>query len=195
MTFMTTHNWRSPNLMGWEADRSGCQFATKYPKKWAGPTKSANTALLYLPQKMGGLNLPFLTCLFKRLQVSCQSQLLTSPDPCVQHLSEKNLQHEAGLPRKKFWASMFVRDVLALDPSWTRKSLTTVAKRITQEVDGSKRPSELKSLEKRGYDERSHSWWSLHLLQGVQTLPAKQMKFALNAAIDILPTSTSRRRN
>ena len=121
--------------------------ATKYLKKWVGLAKSANTALLYLLQKMGGLNLPSLTSLYKRLQVSHQSQLLTSPDPCVRHLAEKNLQHELGLSRKKFQASMIVRDVLVLDPGRTRKSLSTVAKRITQEVDDRRRQSELKGLE------------------------------------------------
>ena len=142
--------------------------ATKYLKKWAGLVKSANTALLYLPQKMGGLNIPSLTSLYKRLQVSCQSQLLTSPDPCVRHLAEKNLHHELGLSRKKFWASVIVRDVLALDPGRTRKSLSTVAKRITQEVDDSRRQSELKSLENQGHmmRELSHPRWSLHLVQG-----------------------------
>ena len=90
--------------------------ATKYLKKWAGLVKSANTALLYLPQKMRGLHLPSLTSLYKRLQVSRQSQLLTPPNPCVRHLAEKNLQHELGLSRKEFQASVVVRDILVLDP-------------------------------------------------------------------------------
>ena len=41
-----------------------------------------------------------------------------------------------------------MRDVLALNPGQTKTSLTTVPKRITQEVDGSRRQSELKSLKK-----------------------------------------------
>ena len=35
--------------------------ATQFVKKWAGLAKSANTSLLYLPQKMGGLYLPSLS--------------------------------------------------------------------------------------------------------------------------------------
>ena len=50
--------------------------ATKFLKKWAGLARSANTALLYLPCKMGGLNLPALSSLYKRLQASRQCQLL-----------------------------------------------------------------------------------------------------------------------
>jgi len=56
--------------------------ATHYLKKWTDLAKSANTAMLYLPQKMGGLNLPTLISLYKRLQDSWQCQLLTSPDGC-----------------------------------------------------------------------------------------------------------------
>ena len=44
--------------------------ATRYLKKWAGLAKSANTTLLYLPQRMGGLNFLVLTSLYKCLQVS-----------------------------------------------------------------------------------------------------------------------------
>ena len=67
------------------------------------------------------------------------------------YLAEKNLQHELGLSRKKFWASVVMRDVLVFYPGRSSKSLSTVAKWITQEVDGSKRQSELKSLEKQGH--------------------------------------------
>ena len=89
-------------------------LATRYLKKWAGLAKSASTALLYLPQKKGGMNLPSLTSLYKRLQVSHQSQLLMSQDPCVRYLAEKGLQHDST---KKFKASVVVRDALAKDPN------------------------------------------------------------------------------
>ena len=67
------------------------------------------------------------------------------------HLAEKNFQLELGLSRKKFRASVVMRDVLVLYPGRSCKSLSTVAKWITQEVDGSKRQSELKDLEKQGH--------------------------------------------
>ena len=74
-----------------------------------------------------------------------------------------------------------------------------MVKRITQEVDGSKRQSELKSLEKQGHMMRevipdAAYIWS----KTVQTLQTEQMKFALNAAVNMIPTtptSTSGRRN
>ena len=55
-------------------------MVTRYLKRWSG---SAKTALLYLPRAMGGLNLPSLMTLHKRLQVSRQCQLLVSQDSCV----------------------------------------------------------------------------------------------------------------
>ena len=95
------------------------------------------------------------------------------------HLAEKNLQHELGLSRKKFRASVVMRDVLALDPGRTRKSLSTVAKRITQEMDDSRRQSELKSLENQGYMMREVTPDGVYIWsKAVQTLPAEQMKFA-----------------
>ena len=62
--------------------------ATRFVKTWAGLAKSANTALLYLPQRMSGLKLPSLSALYKQLQVSRQCQLLTSADAWVRHLAE-----------------------------------------------------------------------------------------------------------
>ena len=163
-------------------------MATRYLKKWAGLAKSANTALLYLPQKKGGMNLPSLTSLYKRLQVSRQSQLLMSRDPCVRYLAEKGLQHDLTLSRKKFKASVVVRNALAEDPNRNRKSLVSAAKRATQQAEDVRRETELKSLEKQGQMMRIASpdgacLWS----KAVQSLPAEQMRFALNAAVDTLP--------
>ena len=50
--------------------------------------RGQQTAILYLPQMVGGLNLPLISVLYKRLQVARQSQLLTSPDPCSAHGKE-----------------------------------------------------------------------------------------------------------
>ena len=65
-------------------------LSTRYLKRWAGLAKSANTAILYLPQSMGGLNLPPPSTLHMKLQVSRQSQLLTSRDICVRYLADRN---------------------------------------------------------------------------------------------------------
>ena len=44
-------------------------ISTLYLKKWVGLAKPANPSVIYLPQKMGGLNLPLISTLYKRLQV------------------------------------------------------------------------------------------------------------------------------
>ena len=92
-------------------------------KKWAALAKSVNTALLYLPTRLGGVNIPGFTSLYKRLQVSRQSQLLMSPDGGVRLLAERNLQHEHSLTRKIFKPAVAVLDTMAEDPSRSREAL------------------------------------------------------------------------
>ena len=87
-------------------------MTTRYLKRWAGLTKSANTAILYFPHSMGGLNLPLPSILHKTLQLSRQSQLLTSRDSCVYHLAERNLKRELTLTRKSVRPATAVRDIL-----------------------------------------------------------------------------------
>ena len=55
--------------------------ATRYLKKWSGLTRSADPARLYLPKKNGGLDLPAISHLYKKMHVSHACQLITSCDP------------------------------------------------------------------------------------------------------------------
>ena len=55
-------------------------MATHFLKKWAGLAKSANPNILDPPKSDGGLDLPSLSSMYKRLQTSCQFQLPTSAD-------------------------------------------------------------------------------------------------------------------
>ena len=110
--------------------------AVRFVKKWGGLAKSANTALLYLPQRMSGLNLPSLSALYKQLQVSRQCQLLTSADACVRHLAEKHLQNEDRPSRKSFKPVVIVCDTLADYPGRNRKALSLAAKRKVKRQGG-----------------------------------------------------------
>ena len=85
-------------------------------------------AVLYLPRSTGGLNLPLPSILHKKLQVSRQSQLLTSGDSCVRHLAEKGLKRELTLTRKKFRPATIVRDTLVANPDHNCKSLSKAAR-------------------------------------------------------------------
>jgi hypothetical protein len=93
-------------------ERQVDSLVTGYLKRWSGLGKSANTALLYLPRSLGGLNLPSPSTLHKRLQVSRQCQLLTSQDSCVRFLAERGLKNELSLARKQFRPAVEAREAL-----------------------------------------------------------------------------------
>ena len=163
-------------------------LVTGYLKKWLGLARSANTALLYLPRSSGGLNLPSLTTLHKRLQVSRQCQLLTSQDPCVRFLADRCLKRDQNLVRKKFRPAIQAREALANSHGGTRKSLVRVAKGLVSEEVNSTLLDGLQGLERQGQLSRCTSpecapIWS----RAVLALPQELMKFALNAALDVLP--------
>ena len=169
-------------------DRHVDSLVTVYLKRWSGLGKSANTALLYLPRSLGGLNLPSLSTLHKRLQVSRQCQLLTSRDSCVRFLADRGLKCELSLARKKFRPATEARDAMKISPGGSRKSLVKTAKAaVTEEVNSSHLDC-LQNLERQGQLSRCTSpscapIWS----RVVQALPEEQLKFAINAAVDVLP--------
>ena len=163
-------------------------ITTRYLKHWAGLSKSANTAILYLPRSMGGLNLPLLSTLHKKLQVSRQCQLMTSRDGCVRFLADRTLRSEVRLSRKKFRPAAAARDILAASPGGSRKALVRAAKTIVAEDTNISLLEHMQSLERQGHMSRCTDlkvapvWASV-----VQSLPEEQMKFSLNAAVDVLP--------
>ena len=116
-------------------------LATAYLKRWFGLGKSANTALLYLPHTLGGLNLPLLSTIHKRLQVSRQCQLLTSQDSCVRFLADcsLSLKRELSLVRKKFRPATEAREALTMSPGGSTKSLVNLAKAVVTEAVNSTR--------------------------------------------------------
>ena len=162
--------------------------ATSYLKKWSGLARPANTAILYLPQKMGGLNLPLLSTLHKKLQVSRQSQLLSSQDPCVRHMAEKALQNDVSLTRCKFKASKVVRNTMQADPNFTRKSLSGASKRLVCEDDQEQLFNDLMQLEKQGQMSRCTTPDGARVWgKALENVADEHLKFALNSAVDTLP--------
>ena len=169
-------------------ERQVDSLVTGYLKKWSGLGKSANTALLYLPQSLGGLNLPSPSTLYKRLQISRQCQLLTSQDSCMRFLADRGLKNELSLSRKKFRPALEAREALKVSPGCSRKALTKSAKVLVSEEVNSSRLDNLQSLGRQGQLSRCTSpscapIWS----RAVLALTADQLKFAINAAVDVLP--------
>ena len=164
-------------------------LASQFLKKCSGLARPANTTLLHLPGKDGGLNLPLLPSLHKRLQVSRQSQLLTSRDPCVRHMAEKAHTAEGPVPlQKKFRASKEVREVMSLDPDLFGKRLAKVAKQLVREQVDNQKLSTLQQLEKQGHMSRcSPSDGANVWAKALDAVPDEHLKCALNSTVDTLP--------
>jgi len=162
--------------------------ATSFLKKWAGLTRSANVHILYLPQRNGGLNLPSLTSIYKRLQVSKACQLLTSADPTVRRIAEKNLLSELSAKRRKFLPAVVVQQVMQTDPDRSRPALVAAAKGFIRAEENDIRCEQLHNLPKQGRmlgpaPLDSAGTWSI----AIQSLPQNLLKFVLNACLDTLP--------
>ena len=160
-------------------------LATRYLKKWAGLCKSGNTTLIYLSNAMGGLNLPCLSTLHKKLQVSRQCQLLMSRDGCVRFLADRNLKQELGVVRKKFRPATLARDIIATNPAGSRRALSRAAKLVVKEDEDSSTLESMQSLEQQSKctDPKCAPVWA----GVVRELLDEILKFSLNAAVDSLP--------
>lgn len=167
-------------------------LATQFLKRWAGLARSANPSLLFLQTKKGGLGLPTLTNLYKRLQVTRQAQLLTSRDPCVRHIAERHLQNEVQGKRRKFQPAVLVQQVWVEDPGRSGRSLAAAAKRVVSQEEEDGMTGHLHSLPRQGdmprrFADRIASLWS----RSISQLPQEPMKFAMNATLEFLPTNSN----
>ena len=167
-------------------------IATRFIKRWAGLTKSANTALLFLSRSEGGLQIPSITGVYQRLQVSRYAQLITSSDSCVRSIVESKLRKEDAAHRMKFRPVVEVRNSLCEDPSMNRKQIVKRVKaKVTEQVNNTEK-NRLTSLPQQGQMSRAANGenakiWS----QAVTSLPDRIMKFAINASLDSLPTNAN----
>ena len=162
--------------------------ATRFLKCWSGLARSANSSLLFLSGRNGGLNLPLPSTMHKKLQVSRLSLLLTSPDPCVRLMAENSSRKGLTTSRPKFKASREVREVMIQNPDFTRKSLNKAAKLLVSEDDEDQHLTSLQRLEKQGHMSRCSSpdgmkFWA----KAMEGLKDEHQKFVLNSAVDTLP--------
>ena len=129
-----------------------------------------------------------MSSLYKRLQVSHQTQLLTSSDPCVRRVAEDGLRAEESSKRVKFCPAVVVRDVMQEDPSRSRKALTAAVKtRVTKE-ETTARVSVVHNLPRQGHMVRSSRDGAAEVwAQALSLLLEGEWKFVLNAAHNTLP--------
>ncbi len=125
-------------------------LATRYLKKWAGLARSANTVILFLPAKKGGLGLPSITNLYRKQHLSKQTQLLTSHDTSVRHIAEQHLQRETQMQRQKFRPAVMVDQVRSEKPDRSRQALTTAVKAAAAEKEEHELLEHLHSLPQQG---------------------------------------------
>ena len=91
-------------------------MATKFLKKWSGLANPANTASLYLPQEDGGLALPTVSLLYKRMKLSLATLLLTSRDRITQQVACRTLDKESSQRRAQFKPVTYSRNIMAKNP-------------------------------------------------------------------------------
>ena len=118
-------------------------LATKALKKWAGLARSSNTSILILPAKRGGLALPSLVDLYKKMQATRMVQLFSSNDPGVRMAAELHLEEERRIQRRRFKPA---EDLMSGGQSQSRRTVLRAAKTIIAEEEGDKRHQDLCQL-------------------------------------------------
>ena len=124
--------------------------ATHSLKKWSGLARSADPSYLYLPKSEGGLQLPLLSLIYKKLKVSQAGLMLTSKDQVTQHVTSKSIQSQEDQHRVVFKPMVQVRNVLAADPGMNRRALVQRSKGLLATEDADKRLDHNKILPHQG---------------------------------------------
>ena len=138
------------------------------------------------PPLSGGLNLPCPSTIHRKLQVSCQVRLLTSRDG---FLTDQGLRLEPALTRQKFKPASLVREALEVNPGGSQKALVKRAKAMVVDDSNTALLEDWQNLDQQGHmhwcvdQECSARLWR----EAVKALQEGQMKFVLNAALDVLP--------
>ena len=163
-------------------------LATRYLKRWCGLARSADTSRLFLPKANGGLDLPELTTMYKKLHAAKAASYMCSRDPTVRSIATQETLREAAQRRPAYRPFQEVVDVMKEDPGATKKKITTQVKAKVQAADNAARLAHSAGLTVQGqtvrdFQGRAADLWSTT----VQSLPERAFKFALNAVTDTLP--------
>ena len=167
-------------------------LVTGHLKKWCGLAHPANTSLLYLPTKRGGMGLPSLTGLYKKQKASCQAQFLSSRDLCVQNIAQHQHQKESRMLRQKFKPAQLARQVLDTNPGRNQKTLAKNVCAVVSEEEEQQLMEKLLNLPRQGemvqhFEGNAASWWA----KSIGQLPPEPFRFVLTATLDTLPSNSN----
>ena len=162
-------------------------IATKFLKRWSGLAKSADTGCLFLPKKKGGLELPSLVTLYKKLQVAKAAVYTCSRDPVVRAIATQETRKEATQTRPVFKPYQVVAAAMQADPGATPKQVRERAKSRVEKADTDAHLCHSTSLSRQNLplrdDSRAPQLWSAT----ISTLTEQVLRFALNSLTDTLP--------
>ena len=166
--------------------------ATRYLKKWAGLTKPADPNSLYLPKCKGGLELPSIATMYKKLQIWKATTLMMSKDSAVRHLTSTLTRKEQSKQREAFQPFSKVVEAIKNEPGASKKTIKTRVKNTVQKQDDEFKWEHSKNLQVQGqmlrqFEDNSAATW----INAISQLPGHIFKFAENAVKDTLPHNTN----
>ena len=106
----------------------------------------------------------------------------------MQFLADRGLKRELRAKWQKFRPAEVAREALKISPGGSKKSLVKLVKAAVVEEVNSSCLDHLRSFERQGQLSRCTSPSCAHIWSRVVwTLPEEQLKFGINAAVDVLP--------
>ena len=163
-------------------------IATRFLKRWSGLARSADPNRLFLPRANGGLELPHLVTMYKKLHASKAGSHMLSSDSSVRAIATQVTLRESQLQRVSFRPHQVVVGVMEEDPGAPKKKVLSRVKAKIQAEDTASKLAHTSSLPVQGLTVREYEGsaaqnWSI----AVFSLPEWIFKFALNAVTDTLP--------
>ena len=165
---------------------------TCFFKKWSGLTRSANTSLLFLSPRNGGLGLSSVMVIYNKQQVGRHIQLQPSRDPVLREVDQHHRDMQISMVREVFRPAEMAQGVTEQNTNLCRKMMTRRAKALMVTEEDESMPKNLLSLPQQGkmmtlFDGNAAALWS----RCVSKLPPEPLCFILNAAVESLPTNAN----
>ena len=143
---------------------------------------------LFLPKANGGLDLPELTTVYKKLHAAKAANSMCSRDSMVRGIATQKTLQERHQKRPAFHPYTQVVEAMKEDPGANRRTITRKVKARVQAEDTTTRLTHSTQLAVQGQTVRdfegkdAEAWTSV-----VLSLPELTFKFALNSTTDTLP--------